>query len=133
MLKPTELFEATLRTEGVQAVHDCVSAGFQSLIAVPVDKLMHFGDARSVWILQTGAAALFPVFDHIEAHLTGPAHAAFHEAEVEAGIAAHETAEENAARKRMVRFGEVADVVVGKVGDGGAVLPTAPARAAGPG
>ena len=70
-----------------------------------------------------GAPALLPVFDQVEAHLTGPAHAAFHEAEIEAWVTAHETAEENAAREGVVRFGEVADVVVSEVADRSAILP----------
>src|SRR5687767_15894324 len=89
---------------------------------------MHFGDAGCARVLQAGAAALLPVFDHVETHLAGPTHAALHETEVEARIAPHQTAEENSPRKRVVRFGEVADVVVGKVGDRGTVLPAAAAR-----
>ena len=63
------------------------------------------------------------MFDQVEAHLTGPAHAAFHEPEIEPWVASHETTQENAPREGVVRFGEVADVVVGEVADGGAIRP----------
>ena len=39
---------------------------FSLLIAVPVDKLMHLGDAGCARVLQAGAAALLPVFDQVE-------------------------------------------------------------------
>src|SRR6266545_5573828 len=123
MLKPPELFETALRAECVQAVHDRVGVDFQSLIAIPVDKLMHLGDADCARILQPGAAALLPVFDQVGAHLTGPAHTAFHESKIEAWVTVHETAEENTTRESVVRFSEVADVIVSEVVDRRAILP----------
>src|SRR5262249_9708946 len=75
-----------------------------------------------------GRAAFFPVFDQIGAQLTGPADAAFHEAEIEARVAPHQTTEENPPREGVIRCGEVANVVVGKVADGTAVRPAATAR-----
>src|SRR4030095_11043542 len=127
MLRPAEFFKTAIWAEYVKVVHDRLGAGFQSLIAIPVDKLMHLGDAGRAWVLQPVAAALLPVFDPVEAHLTGPPHSAFHEAEIEAWVASHETTQENTPREGVVRFSEVADVVVGEVTDGGAVLPAATA------
>jgi hypothetical protein len=57
---------------------------------------MHLGDAGGAGVLQAARAALFPVFDQVGAQLTGPADAAFHEAEIEARVAPHQTAQENA-------------------------------------
>ena len=73
--------------------------------------------------MQAGRAALFPVFDQVGAQLTGPANAAFHEAKIEAWVTVHETAEENTTRESVVRFSEVADVVVSEVVDRRAILP----------
>jgi len=42
-----------------------------------------------------------------------------------------ETAQENAPRKRVVRFGEVADVVISEIADGRAILPAAATRVLG--
>src|SRR4030095_9107765 len=108
MLGTAELFEAALRSKCIQAVHYGVGVGFKFLIAIAVDKLMQLGDIGCGWVLLAGAAALFPMFDQIEAHLTGPAYAAFHEAKIETRVAPHETPQKNAARASVVRFGEVA-------------------------
>ncbi len=123
MLGPREFFETAFRTKYIQAVHDRVGVGFKFLIAIPVDELVHLGDPGCVWILQPGAPAFLPVFDQVEAHLTGPAHTAFHEAKIKAWITVHETAEENTTRESVVRFSEVADVVVSEVVDRRAILP----------
>ena len=63
VLGPAQLFQAALRPECVQVVHDRLCAGFQSLIAIPVDQLMQFGDFGCARILQPITAALLPVFD----------------------------------------------------------------------
>ena len=89
---------------------------------------MQLGHVGGFRILEPGAAALLPVLDHVEVHLARPAHPAFHEAEIETRMAAHHSAQENAAREGMIRLGEVSDMVVGEVADRGAILP---ARAAG--
>src|SRR5512138_2413010 len=68
------------------------------------------------------------MFDQIETHLTGPADATFHKTEIESRITAHQAAEKHAARERMVRFGEVANVIVGKIVDRRTVHPAAAAR-----
>src|SRR5438093_10234998 len=115
MLRPPELFKTALRAKCVQVVHDRVGVGFQSLIAVPVDKLVHLDDLGCAGVLQPGATALLPVFDQVETHLTSPAHAAFHEPEIEPWIASHETTEENAPREGVVRFGEMADMIIDEV------------------
>src|SRR5258706_1471891 len=94
---------------------------------------MQFSDVCSARVLQSRAAPFLPVFDQIETHLTGPTDAAFHEAEIETREAVDETTEENPARERMVRFGEVTDVVVSKVADRGAILPATAARMLGHG
>src|SRR3989442_46863 len=99
MLRPPEFFETALRAEGVQVVHDRLGVGFESWIAIPLDKPMHLGDLGCARVLQPGAAALLPVFDQVEAHLTGPAHSAFHEPKIEAWVAAHNTTQENAPRE----------------------------------
>src|SRR5690242_2334841 len=123
MLGPSKLLNSTIRPEYVQIVHDRIGVGFQFLIAITVDKLSQLGDVGLIWILQAGAAAFFPVLDQVETHLTGPADATFHEAEVERGITAHETAEKHATREGMIRFGEVADEIVGKIIDRRAIHP----------
>src|SRR5215471_9873979 len=73
------------------------------------------------------------MFNQVETHLAGPADAAFHEAKIESRIAVHQAAEKNTAGKHVVRLGEVADVIVGEVSDGGAILPAAAARVLGHG
>ena len=117
MLGLVELRNTSGRAKGVQIFHDRVGAGFEFLIAITADQLTQFGDVGRARVLQRGTAAFFPVLDQVGAHLTGPAHTAFHEAEIEARVAAYDAAEENASRERVVGFGEVADVVVGEVAD----------------
>src|SRR5262244_761248 len=73
------------------------------------------------------------MFNQVEAHLAGPADAAFHEAKIESRVAVHEAAEKNATREGVVRFGEVADVIVGEVSYRRAILPAAAARVLGHG
>ena len=68
------------------------------------------------------------MFDQIGAQLTGPADAAFHETEIEARVAAHQTSQENPSREGVIRCGEVANMVVGEVADGAAIRPAAAAR-----
>src|SRR5690348_1879717 len=65
------------------------------------------------------------MFDQVEAHLAGPAHAAFHEPEVQGRVTVHETAEKNAACERVIGFGKVTDVIVCEVRDRGAIVPAA--------
>ncbi len=88
MLRPPEFFKTALRAEYVQVVHARAGVGFQSLIAIPVDK-MHLGDAGCARALQPGVAAFPPVPDPVETHLTGPAHSAIHEHKIEARVASY--------------------------------------------
>ena len=97
---------------------------FNSRVAILGDQAMHLGDAGGGGVLQAGRAALFPVFDQVGAQLTGPADAAFHEAEIKARVAPQQTAQENALGEGVIRCGEVVDMVVGEIADGAAIRPT---------
>ena len=97
---------------------------FNSRVAILGDQAMHLGDAGDGGVLQAGRASLFPVFDQVGAQLTGPADAAFHEAEIKARVAPQQTAQVNALREGVIRCGEVADMVVGEIADGAAIRPT---------
>src|SRR5678815_2787371 len=96
MLRSPELFETAIRPEYVQIIHDHLGVGLKLLIAVALDELTQLGNAGCIRILQTVAAAFLPVFDQIEAHLTGPTDSTFHKAEIAVSythLRAHETPE----------------------------------------
>ena len=128
VLRAHQLIEAARRTEHVGSADDRAGACLQPAVAVGVDEPFQLRRVGAPRILQPCPAPLLPMLDQVEVQLARPAHAALHEAEIQARVAAHHSSQEDAAREGVVRLGEVADMVVGEVRDRRAV---GPARAAG--